>query len=828
MSAVVAAHLHASRNHAGNRDHSDRQDSSAGSAAFTKTWSFQNAGSKLARMPVTAIRKINTPFFVPAVQPLELFFFQRVYDHLVKHGTRQGPSGATKNGDGQGGAHEGQACPILSGQGDIFAYSEEARQDAQMDFDVMSSSSYSKPDKTQAESNEVPLVQFHRATVRLFRILQQPYPDVKVSGYDANMNGKVGWYEFCSFWKDNNIAVRLTWAERLFLTLEDAERSIMGRIMSMLVFLAIVISTGCFIVSTMPAFQSKCILEGQVGYDLKCKPKPDSFFKEVDLGCVIFFSIEYGLRLLLSSVMRTELADRDKHRLLAWIVAEDSIPCPHPMKRVSEFFFNPANLIDLAAIMPWFLSQAFKNSGGDDSVIIRSIRLTRVIRAFRLGSRFEAVIIIVRSIRRSLRALYVLVLNLLLGVIIFGALIYFCEQGKWDKEKKAYTRWVDQEWNSETQQWDDVFDRSPFESIPASFWWAVVTATTVGYGDQYPTTPAGKTVAGVSMAWSLCVLALPIGVIGNNFSQVWIEYDKEREKEKWDRIKEEMLLKRSIAWGDPLHYSRRILLEVWHDLGLPDDGQGSQQTEFMGEVDFTMDLPAKDPRSEKITCHLTPNYEKANRRVRGTITFEYRWRPAEKYNEDALLVGTLEVLVLQGSDLISIDWKDTCSSDPYCKIWAYPKSPEKTDGNVEPVCYRTDTVWDTSNPRWDFSASLEVNWTRAGTAQCMANDMRELESGVEPVQGPGGRPSAKKRKSMSFVGSVSGHLGKQTPVSQEQTANPVEEMNRTVPEIQAELLHFKDSIVPQLQSDMLEVKHDLHRIVEALKNRKGFKEYAMA
>jgi voltage-gated potassium channel len=135
----------------------------------------------------------------------------------------------------------------------------------------------------------------------------------------------------------------------------------------------------------------------------------------------------------------------------------------------------------------------------------------RVVRAFRLARRFEAVIIIMRSQRKSLRALYVLVLNLLIGMLFFGALMYSAEQGTW---------------NPETSAWERLSygepEKNPFDSIPACFWWAIVTATTVGYGDTFtPRTPPGKAVAALTMVWSVCVLALPIGVIGGNFIQVW-------------------------------------------------------------------------------------------------------------------------------------------------------------------------------------------------------------------------------------------------------------------------------------------------------------------
>jgi hypothetical protein len=662
--------------------------------------------------------------------------------------------------------------------------------------------------------------------------LQQPTVDVNVTEFDANSNGKVGWYEFCSFWKEHQILVRLTLAERLFLTLEDAERSICGRVMSIIVFIAILISTGCFIISTVPEYQTKCVLEGEPGYDALCTPETSKFFKDADLGCVIFFSVEYGIRLMLSGVMRAELVDRDRNMLLEWMVTEDTIKEPNFLRRVSKWFFTPANLIDLAAIMPWFLAKAAESSGGQDSIIIRLIRLTRVIRAIRLGKKFEAIIIVGRSISKSIRALYVLVLNLVLGVIIFGALMYFCEQGNWSEEKRAYLRLEGQTFNETSKVWEDDFNRSPFDSIPACFWWAIVTATTVGYGDMAPTTPAGKAVAGVSMAWSLCVLALPIGVIGNNFSQVWAEYDKEKKKEYENALKEEMMLRRSIAWGDPLHYSRRILLEVWHDPGLrrkkKEDGEEADaeteeddlaqyamtdddQAEFMGEVDCTLDMPPQEQvLNRKVTVPLTSNYEKARRRVRGTLTFEYNWRPTtEKSGGDALLAGDLQVSIIGGHDLIAIDWKGSCSSDPYCVVVAYPQSPDDADGKVEPVWRRTPTQWDTSNPRWDYPVQFDIHWTQAGTAHCMMADMRNV--GQNDLSSSG--KSAK---------TLAGRELQEDPDAIEEERR--RQLQVMVPELQENLEHLQSLVVPQLRKEIKEVHEDLQLILSTLRKRNGLKD----
>ena len=66
-----------------------------------------------------------------------------------------------------------------------------------------------------------------------------------------------------------------------------------------------------------------------------------------------------------------------------------------------------------------------------------------------------------------------------------------------------------------------------FRTIPTTFWWAIVTITTVGYGDATPTTPLGKVVAGLTMVWGIIVIALPISVLGNNFTKLMQQYSDE-------------------------------------------------------------------------------------------------------------------------------------------------------------------------------------------------------------------------------------------------------------------------------------------------------------
>lgn len=787
-----------SSQHGSVRASSHSMHSSGRSLSIRKGWV-----KRFQQLPRTILRscETKTPLFVPAEQPLELFFFQRIFDHLCETQKERsiGPGGWSSQEDP----------------------ASQASKEGKNSVHVSTSEFESPPTQDVCE---VPLVQFHRAMVRLFRILKQPMesPDdgalSVTNNIDANSNGKVGWYEFCSFWQEKHISIKLSLPERIFLTLEDPSRSLCGRLMSTIVLLAIMISTVCFILSTTPGFKSVCILEGEPGFDPDCRPTPDQFFKDADLGCVIFFSIEYGLRLLFSGVMRTELVDRDRQQLLEWMVTEDTIRHPTFMMRVSAWFLHPANLIDLAAIMPWFLSKAAEASGSNDNILIKLIRLARVVRAIRLGKRFEAVIIVGKSVRRSIRALYVLVLNLTLGVIISGSLMFFFEQGTWNTERKAYERNHGQDWDNANKEWIDVKERSPFESIPACFWWAIVTTTTAGYGDMYPTSLQGKIIATISMIWSLCVLALPIGVIGNNFSNVWSEFDAEKDRQKWNARKEQVMLKRSKAWGEPLHHSRRIVLEVWHDPGIKSgDGEEASmdQAEFMGEIDCTLEMPEREEKQQRVTLPLCDNEDKARRRVRGAITFEYDWKPANiKGTEGVLLAGILKVKIISAEDLIAVDWKGGCESDPYCMLWAWPQSPSE-GRHLEPQMRKTPTQWNTSCPEFNETVEFQVHWSKDGTDRCMRADMKQigisdtnLIAAQQPVAGSIPRPS---RTSLNVTATQT----LSEPTDEEKKAA----LMKWVPELQDELRCLQRVEVPDIRRQISDVKKDLQAIVAALETR---------
>ena len=167
----------------------------------------------------------------------------------------------------------------------------------------------------------------------------------------------------------------------------------------------------------------------------------------------ITFTLEYGLR---------------------WCTCDDKL----------DFTFQPLNMVDILTFAPFYV-EALLPPGSVDVTLLRVFRLLRLARIVKLAKHNEDMQLFGRVIGNSAMAIQVLIIFITVAVIIFGSLIYYAERGQFDSGADGWVRG------------DGTL--SPFKSIPHSFWWCIVTMTTVGYGDMYPITPAGKIVGTVAM-----------------------------------------------------------------------------------------------------------------------------------------------------------------------------------------------------------------------------------------------------------------------------------------------------------------------------------------
>jgi len=158
-----------------------------------------------------------------------------------------------------------------------------------------------------------------------------------------------------------------------------------------------------------------------------------------------------------------------------------------PLHYARSFF----GVVDVLAILPTYLSLFFP--GAEYFMIVRALRVLRVFRVLKLVEYLSESRTIVQALKASSKKIQVFLLAVAILVVIFGSLMYLIEGAE-----------------------------NGFTSIPVGVYWAVVTLSTVGYGDIAPHTPLGRFLAAILMVTGYGMIAVPTGIVTAAFTRTYI------------------------------------------------------------------------------------------------------------------------------------------------------------------------------------------------------------------------------------------------------------------------------------------------------------------
>ena len=280
---------------------------------------------------------------------------------------------------------------------------------------------------------------------------------------------------------------------------------------ALFIIFLIMVSTFGFSIETIPS-----LYEHETEWT---KPTP---FMIIEASCIAAFTFEYVARLFVS---------RNKLRFMC------------------EFL----NIVDLVSIIPFYIEIVFDGAQVPGLQVLRVIRLVRIFRLFKVSK--GALVVLATTISRSMKPLNMLVFMSIVVVIVCASLIYYCERGKYNETLKVWMRptgyectytcthrltqktifgipqceYVGQKLTARfseragdfPEHCSEIYEQTPFDSIPTAAWRAFTTISTVGYGDMIPQSTIGRIVAMAAMIVGILTMGLPITVIGANFSELY-------------------------------------------------------------------------------------------------------------------------------------------------------------------------------------------------------------------------------------------------------------------------------------------------------------------
>uniref|UniRef100_A0A5S6QXS3 BTB domain-containing protein n=1 Tax=Trichuris muris TaxID=70415 RepID=A0A5S6QXS3_TRIMR len=285
-------------------------------------------------------------------------------------------------------------------------------------------------------------------------------------------------------WEDDYLSGNLSWWQRLkpkvWALFDEPYSSTSAKVIAVTSVFTICVSILSFCLKTHPDFRIP-VLESYVYNSSsglarfstskglvvdKERTQPHSAFFVIEAVCNTWFTLEILIRFVF---------------------------CPSKVL----FFKSPINVIDLVATVSFFMDFLLKEVAmSTNKDMVEFFSIIRIMRLFKLTQHSSGLKILIHTFRASAKELSLLVFFLVLGIVVFAALIYYAERIEPNPE-------------------------NDFISIPLGLWWAIVTMTTVGYGDMTPKTYLGMIVGSLCALTGVLTIALPVPVIVSNFAMFY-------------------------------------------------------------------------------------------------------------------------------------------------------------------------------------------------------------------------------------------------------------------------------------------------------------------
>ncbi|CAM4563682.1 unnamed protein product [Leuciscus chuanchicus] len=249
----------------------------------------------------------------------------------------------------------------------------------------------------------------------------------------------------------------MSFRETMWRAFENPHTSTMALVFYYVTGFFIAVSVMANVVETVP-----CRSEHNRAKEMSCGERYALAFFCLDTACVMIFTVEYLLRL---------------------------IAAPSRYKFVKSVM----SIIDVVAIMPYYIGLVMSDNE-DVSGAFVTLRVFRVFRIFKFSRHSAGLRILGYTLKSCASELGFLLFSLTMAIIIFATVMFYAEKSS---------------------------SSSKFTSIPAAFWYTIVTMTTLGYGDMVPKTIMGKIFGSICSLSGVLVIALPVPVIVSNFSRIY-------------------------------------------------------------------------------------------------------------------------------------------------------------------------------------------------------------------------------------------------------------------------------------------------------------------